>query len=142
MESKLFAKKRIVSKLYAISIVISLITFLQITLIRLHVKTVDQKSTPILVNTNCRVSVQIVREITRAHQSYVLNTLKYWKESERITCVSSMKLFSINCQSWRTAKSNFSSIVDTYEIDILCLTETFENEWEPVQFRQWSRLKS
>ena len=51
-----------------------------------------------------------------------------------------MKLFSINCQSYRTAKSNFSEIVDNYGIDVLCLTETFENEREPVQFRQWSKL--
>ena len=29
---------------------------------------------------------------------------------------------------------------DNYEIDVLCLTETFESEKEPVQFRQWSEL--
>ena len=51
-----------------------------------------------------------------------------------------MKLFSINCQSWKTAKSDFGEIVDNYNIDVLCLTETFESYKEPVSFRQWSKL--
>ena len=51
-----------------------------------------------------------------------------------------MKIFSINCQSWKTAKSNFGEIVDNYNIDVLCLTETFETVKEPVSFRQWSKI--
>ena len=51
-----------------------------------------------------------------------------------------MKIFSINCQSWKTAKSGFGEIVDNYNIDILCLTETFETAKEPVTFRQWSKI--
>ena len=51
-----------------------------------------------------------------------------------------MKLFSINCQSWKTAKSGFSDVVDSYGIDVLCLTETFESAREPVTFRKWSKI--
>ena len=51
-----------------------------------------------------------------------------------------MKIFSINCQSWKTAKSDFNEIVDSYGGDVLCLTETFENGKEPVTFRQWSKI--
>ena len=51
-----------------------------------------------------------------------------------------MKIFSINCQSWKTAKQGFNEIVDNYGIDVLCLTETFETNKEPVTFRQWSKI--
>ena len=51
-----------------------------------------------------------------------------------------MKIFSINCQSWKTAKSCFGEIVDNYSIDILCLTETFETDREPVAFRKWTKI--
>ena len=51
-----------------------------------------------------------------------------------------MKLFSVNCQSWKTAKGNFYSIVDDYDIDVLCLTETFESVKEPVKFKQWCKV--
>ena len=51
-----------------------------------------------------------------------------------------MKIFSINCQSWKTAKSNFGEIVDNYNIDVLCLTEAFETVKEPVIFRQWTKI--
>ena len=51
-----------------------------------------------------------------------------------------MNLFLINCQSYRTAKSSYNEIVDSYEIDVLCLTETFETDREPVHFRQWSKI--
>ena len=51
-----------------------------------------------------------------------------------------MKILSVNCQSWKTAKGNFSNIVDDYDIDMLCLTETFESVKEPVKFKQWSKV--
>lgn len=51
-----------------------------------------------------------------------------------------MKIFSINCQSRKTAKSSFSEVVDGYNVDLLCLTETFETEREPVTFWQWSKI--
>ena len=51
-----------------------------------------------------------------------------------------MKLFSINCQSWKTAKSGFNDVVDSYGVDLLRLTETFENGKEPVTFTQLSKI--
>ena len=68
------------------------------------------------------------------------NTLRLYKEYRKIKCYNKMKIFSINCQSWKTAKSNFGEIVDNYNIDVLCLTETFETVKEPVSFRQWSKI--
>ena len=56
------------------------------------------------------------------------------------TMSDQLVIFPFNCQSYRTAKSNLNAIVDNCEVDILCLTETFENEREPVRFRQWSKL--
>ena len=51
-----------------------------------------------------------------------------------------MKILSINCQSWKTAKADIEHIVDNYCVDILCLTETFESEKEPVTFMNWSKV--
>lgn len=51
-----------------------------------------------------------------------------------------MKILQINCQSWKTAKYSIGNIVDNCDIDLLCLSETFESEKEPVKFRNWSKL--
>ena len=98
------------------------------------------KITHIQDSANYRVAVQTARVVTKVHQNFAQNTYSYLKLSGKIICAKKMKLFSINCQSYRTAKSNFNTIVDNYEIDILCLTETFESQIEPVHFRQWSKL--
>ena len=49
-----------------------------------------------------------------------------------------MKLLLLNCQSYKTAKKDINSLVDNYNLDFLCLTETWESEKERVNFRQWS----
>ena len=77
---------------------------------------------------------------TKVRLTHVPNTWRLYKEYRKIKCFNKMKIFSINCQSWKTAKSDFGEIVDNYTIDVLCLTETFESYKEPVSFRQWSKL--
>ena len=77
------------------------------------------------------------------HKSSSNSCPKYLEIIQRIQknqSFNKMKLFSINCQSWKTAKSDFGEIVDNYNIDVLFLTETFESYKEPVSFRQWSKL--
>ena len=49
-----------------------------------------------------------------------------------------MKLLSLNCQSYNTAKKDIYNIVDTYNFDILCLSETWETEKEKVNFKNWT----
>ena len=49
-----------------------------------------------------------------------------------------MRLLSLNCQSWATAKSSVNSLVSNYNLDILCLSETWEKDTNPVNFRSWS----
>ena len=92
------------------------------------------------VNVIDRVIVSTVVENTKVHLTHVPNTWRLYKEYRKIKCFNIVKLFSINCQSWKTAKSDFGEIVDNYNIDVLCLTETFESYKEPVSFRQWSKL--
>ena len=51
-----------------------------------------------------------------------------------------MKFLSLNCQSFKTAKKDISNLVDNYNLDILCLTETWESDSEKVQFKNWQIL--
>ena len=48
-----------------------------------------------------------------------------------------MKLLSLNCQSFKTAKSDTFTLDDNYNLDILCLTETWENDKEKLKFKNW-----
>ena len=107
-----------------------------------NVKTVDQRNTPSHVTASFLVPVQIVVETIEVHLNIVPNILKLYRKSGRTICFkfNRMKLFSINCQSWKTAKSGFNDVVDSYGVDVLCLTETFENGKEPVTFRQLSKI--
>lgn len=51
-----------------------------------------------------------------------------------------MRILSLNCQSWNTAKSSVNYVVDNNSIDLLCLSETFESIQEPLKFRCWSKI--
>ena len=51
-----------------------------------------------------------------------------------------MKLLSLNCQSFSTAKHDLLNLVETYEIDILCLSETWEKNNEKLSFKNWKVL--
>jgi exonuclease III len=48
-----------------------------------------------------------------------------------------MKILSINCQSWNTAKSSINKTVENNDIDVICLTETWATTNSPVKFRNW-----
>ncbi len=52
-----------------------------------------------------------------------------------------MKIFFINCQSFRTAQG-LSDIIDKYDVDIMCLNETFENSKNVVSFKDWTTYSS
>ena len=104
-------------------------------------KIVDQRNTAQQESVHYQVSVPTVVVITKAHQNIVQIILKSCRNLGKTTCFNlKMKLFSINCQFWKTTKSGFSYVVDSYGIDVLCLTETFESAREPVTFRKWSKI--
>ena len=141
MERKHFVKKKNKRKSFVALHVIVLTILLQIVLSQTDVKIVDQRNTAQQESVHYQVSVLTVVVITKAHQNIVQIILKSCRNSGKITCFNlKMKLFSINCQSWKTAKSGFSDVVDSYGIDVLCLTETFESAREPVTFRKWSKI--
>ena len=60
MENKPFVKKKRNSKWLGVFLVIALTILPQIALLRIHVRTVDQKTTSLLVIAENRVHVQIV----------------------------------------------------------------------------------
>ena len=51
-----------------------------------------------------------------------------------------MKFLSLNCQSFKTAKRDISNLIETYNLDILCLTETWESNSEKVNLSNWQVL--
>ena len=140
MERKHTVKKKRDIELCSVFIVIALITLQLTALSKPAVKIVDHWSIHTQETVNYKVLVQIVVGNIKAHQIYAQNTLTYYKTLEKTKCVKKMKIFSVNCQSWKTAKGNFYSIVDDYDIDVLCLTETFESVKEPVKFKQWCKV--
>ena len=48
-----------------------------------------------------------------------------------------MKFLLLNAQSFNTAKKDLYELVDKYDIDFLCLNETWENKDKPIKFRDW-----
>ena len=51
---------------------------------------------------------------------------------------TNMKLLSLNCQSYKTAKIDIYNLEDSYNLDIMCLSETWETEKEKVYFKNWT----
>ena len=128
------------SRLFDVFPVTVLTILLPIVLLRILVRTADRKTTSLLVIAENRVHAQIVVENIKAHLIHVLNILKFYRGYVKIRCFKKMKIFSIYCQSWKTAKSGFGETVDNYNIDVLCLTETSETDREPVTYRKWSKI--
>ena len=48
-----------------------------------------------------------------------------------------MKFLLLNAQSFNTAKNDLNELVHKYDIDFLCLNETWENKEKPIEFRDW-----
>ena len=142
MERRHFVRKKRDTRLSDAFRVIVLTTLLLIVSTNQSVKTVDQRNIPSHASVHPLVPVETVVVTIEVHLKIVPSILKLYRNSEKIIFFKfvNMKIFSINCQSWKTAKSDFNEIVDSYGVDVLCLTETFENGKEPVTFRQWSKI--
>ena len=52
--------------------------------------------------------------------------------------ITTMRLLSLNCQSWSTAKPSVNSIISNHNLDILCLSQTLEKDNNPVHFQSWT----
>ena len=51
---------------------------------------------------------------------------------------SNLRILTLNCHSWNTAKRGIGNLLDFYKIGIFCLSETWESDTNPVNFRNWS----
>jgi len=91
--------------------------------------------------------VAIAKKITKLLHKNVKYSRKFLiKESLPIPCnifykTTIMKILFINAQSFRTAYG-LSDLVDNYNIDIMCLNETFESQHASIKFRDWEAFKS
>ena len=51
---------------------------------------------------------------------------------------ANFRISTLNCQSWNTAKRGISNLLDFYKIGLFCLSETWETEANPINFRNWT----
>lgn len=53
-----------------------------------------------------------------------------------------MRILNLNCQGYRTAKQDVFRLVEIYDVDIVCLSETWETPNVPVTFGEWPHHSS
>ena len=104
MENKPIVRKRRGSELFGVFLVIASIISLRTVLTDQIVKTAVLRTIHLPAIVFSRVNASIVVENTEVLQIHVSNTLRLYKEYRKIKCYNKMKIFSINCQSWKTAK--------------------------------------
>ena len=94
-------------------------------------------------NVLIRVNAQIVTANITLPQPYAQHT-KIYSNITEINYSSKyyfkMKILSLNCQSWNTAKDSVKSIVLNYNLDLVCLSETWEKDNKPLHFGSWHIL--
>jgi len=49
-----------------------------------------------------------------------------------------MKILSLNCQCYKTVKSDLVNLISDYNVDIICLTETWENDNSEVSLNNFT----
>ena len=97
------------------------------------------------MSAHTRESVQIVTGTTKLHQKIVQSIRAYYnyteiKYSSKYIIELKMKIVSLNCQSWTTAKDSVKTLVHNYNLDLICLSETWEKDSKLVQFGSWPVL--
>ena len=124
-------------ELFAVIIVIITVTWLKFATLAPNVKIVDQKNT-VWIHARVKVSALIVKDHIDHHHHSVLYISKNYKSEGVLSFVNAkMKFLSINCQSWNTAKKSIQNLESNYDVDIICLSETWETKKEPVKFKDW-----
>ena len=63
--------------------------------------------------------------------------LLYRKDSNHMTII---KFLLLNAQSFNTAKYDVLDSVNKYDIDFLCLNETWEEKKKPISFQNWRTI--
>ncbi|CAG2243558.1 unnamed protein product [Mytilus edulis] len=119
-------------------IVIALVIVLISVLFKIDASIVDKKNVQIIITVPAKHSVQIVKETIKLHR---LNAQCIYRLSTRQNFAQlykyyNMKLLFINAQSFRTA-FGIHDVIEKYNIDILCLNETFETASTPVTYKDW-----
>ena len=137
-------KKNGVLKLFAVIIAIGLATSVKSAPTRPDVEFVPVKNI-LRQSVPTQASVLIVKETIQPHQNIAQYTSKCSSYKDLVCCANHrkrnsfiMRLLSLNCQSWSTAKSSVTSITSNYNLDILCLSETWEKDTCPIHFKSWS----
>ena len=87
------------------------------------------------------------KETTQHHQNIAQSTSKCTSYKDPVCYVNlsiekslKMRFISLNCQSWSTAKSSVNTVVSNDKVDVLCLSETWEKDNDPINFQSWSSL--
>ena len=138
IKNSILKRNGIIRSLVA-TIAILLVTAQEFVQIKGNVSIVDQKIASwktVIKN----LHVAIVEKTTKLlHQNVKYSRKFLIKENLPIPCnifyiTIIMKILFINAQSFRTAYG-LSDLVDNYNIDILCINETFESQHASIKFR-------
>ena len=142
MVSQHFWKLNVLLSLYAALIAIGLVILGGTVYTSPDVETAVLPTIQTL-NVLIRANARTVTENTTLLQPYAQHTRIYSNITE-INCSTKqhlrMKLLSLNCQSRNTAKDSLKSIVLNYNLDLVCLSETWEKDNKPLQFGSWPIL--
>jgi hypothetical protein len=140
-KKKLSLKEKETAKLYDALIVIVLAIVQAFACHREGTTIVEVKIVRIVIAQK-QVNVQTVKDnIKFLHQAvlYSRNSKTKDKSTEPYkhpVQIVKMRIFFINCQSFKTAYG-LSDTIEKYDIDVLCLNETFEKDKNRVFYKDW-----
>ena len=140
-KKKLSLKEKETAKLYDALIVIVLAIGQAFACHREGATIVEVKIVRIVIAQN-QVNVQTVKDnIKFFHQTvlYSRNSKTKDKSTEPYkhpVQIVKMRIFFINCQSFKTTYG-LSDTIEKYDIDVLCLNETFEKDKNRVLYKDW-----
>ncbi|CAC5403647.1 unnamed protein product [Mytilus coruscus] len=86
------------------------------------------------LNVQCLENWSIKENISTRPKQIQIVQLKNINKSKIF--FNKMEILFMNCHSFNTAYG-LSNTIEKYDIDILCLNETFENTNNPVKFKDW-----
>ncbi|VDI76309.1 Hypothetical predicted protein [Mytilus galloprovincialis] len=109
------------------------------------VTTVDQIPAQKL-SVQSQLPVETVNKIINRHRltvqpSFALSTNINLKTVSNHIYIFNMKILFLNTQSFKTA-TGLKEICEKYNVDILCINESFESEKNPLSFGDWKPITS
>ena len=131
---------------FVVLIVTVLVILAKCAFISLGVSTAEERSIVIFIAQHQFVA-QIVEDLIAPVHLSVQHSEKFLEREELVLLyrkdsnyMTIMKFLLLNAESFNTAKYDVLDIVNKYDIDFLCLNETWEEKKKPISFQIWKTL--